>query len=128
MRLDVEDADTENSGPKKPPGAEIVDSGDVEELDTGVNVEVAAGGVVAGLEGVTSAGDAVEVCACVLSCAVEMSTVATGEPEGSTKVNAARVGVLVGSVTGTTKGMPVSAAWTPGGVEDVFTASGVFAE
>lgn len=94
----------------------------MEELLSGVR-GVAAGGVA-----VVDKGVAVDETACVLSCTVEISTVATGEPEGSTNVKAARAGVLVGRVTGTTKGMPVSAACTPAGVDGVFIAGGVSAE
>lgn len=97
--LDANDSDTENSGPKKPPGAEAAE---VEELLSGVR-GVAAGGVA-----VVDKGVAVDETACVLSCTVEIS--------------------IVGRVTGTTKGMPVSAACTPAGVDGVFIAGGVSAE
>lgn len=126
-RLIVSDPDTENSGPMKPPCAVVVADAELEFV-AGVKVGVIAGGVATGVEGVNTEGDTVDDAACVLSCTVEISTVATGKPEGSTKVNTAGEGVLVGSVTGTTKGIPVSAAWTPGGVEEVFIASGVFEE
>lgn len=116
MRLD-----TENSGPRKPPSGDVSYVADTEELLTGVGIGVAAG--VVGLK--VKAG--VDESTRVETWAVESSTVATGEPEGSTKVKASGVGVPVGRVTGTTKGRPVSAAWTPGGVEGVFIAMGVLA-
>lgn len=127
-RLDVDDPVTENSGPRKPPGADVAVVSELEELVAGVRVGVMTGGVAIGVDGGATVDDTVDESTCVLSGTVETSTVATGEPEGSTKVNTARAGVLVGSVTGTTKGIPVSAAWTPGGVESVFIAGGVCAE
>ena len=84
----------------KPPGAEYTDVAEVEVLVVGVE-GVKVGGLVSA-ETVESTW--------ALSGVGGILTVPTGEPEGSTKVNTAGAGVLVGRVTGTTKGMPVSAA------------------
>lgn len=106
-RLDVDDPATENSGPRKPPGADVAVVAELEELVAGVRVGVMAG-VAIGVDGGATVDDTVDDSICVLSGTVETS--------------------IVGSVTGTTKGIPVSAAWTPGGVDGVFIAGGVFAE
>lgn len=107
-RLDVDDPATENSGPRKPPGADVAVVSELEELVAGVRVGMMTGGVAIGVDGGATVDDTVDESTCVLSGTVETS--------------------IVGSVTGTTKGIPVSAAWTPGGVEGVSIAGGVCAE